>query len=140
MLRQLPTKTLLVKRGYKWHRVIQAATNDRVALADYLQGYPCRMGLVDQASVIKYNQAPVAVVFTEQFVLTNRRSATTHCTCRQINYRLQTSRIEQLELRINIYDLLTVTNIYKNTSTQLEKIQQELKLRQAASNGGTVIQ
>lgn len=48
--------------------VINTALHHPDQLDHFVQGYPCRMHLIDQASVIRYNHAPVAVVFSGQFL------------------------------------------------------------------------
>lgn len=48
--------------------VIQAALHHPEQLDHFVRGYSCHMHLIDQAGVIRYNHAPVAVVFSGQFL------------------------------------------------------------------------
>lgn len=50
------------------HLAMQAAQENPRELDSFLQGYPCRMGLIDQAAVILYSETPVAVMFSGQFL------------------------------------------------------------------------
>lgn len=90
------------------HRVMQAAARgDSAALADFLQGYPCHMNLIDQAGIIRYNQTPVAVVFSGQFLpdeQESRQRLTANIDKLVVDYNL--SELEQRELRMHTFDLL----------------------------------
>jgi len=90
------------------HRVMQAAARDDSAtLANFLQGYPCHMNLIDQAGIIRYNQAPVAVVFSGQFLpdeQESRQQLAANIDKLAVDYNL--SELEQRELRMHTFDLL----------------------------------
>lgn len=47
--------------------LIDSIIENKESTKKYIKGYPCRMNLIDQAGVIRFNNNPVAIIFSGQF-------------------------------------------------------------------------
>lgn len=141
-LRQLPNQNAACQ---EWdiemaHKVMQTASSDPGALQNFSRGYPCRMKLIDQAGIIMYNQTPVAVVFSGQFLpdeLEVRQQFSTNIEKLIADYGI--SELEQRELRAHVSELLDREQYIQE---YMEKMKQgdPIRAKSLARHRPTVVQ